>query len=470
MGETKFILSKPAPIPDWMWREVSEYDLPLTFTPATVLDIGANIGAFTLLALQRWPEARITAVEPMPENCAGFLDNIDLNKSTTVVLHSAALRAFDGHDKIWIGDRGVTCGFHQIGRQTQETKLVRCLDAASVPSAEFVKIDTEGSELEIVQRLDLSATKVLCVEYHFAGDVIPIVEIAESHGLRLHRQKPIGDTWGLLILAQPGCIAGETKPRQKVFVALPVYGGLDPFFSQALIKLIHSAPFEMALRMNPGDSLVSRSRNTLTADFLESDCTHLLFIDTDLVFSGEQIQRLLEHDVDIVGGFYPKKQEGPIEWVCNACLPPQPVLPNGLQEVRYMGTGFLLVKRTVFELMIDRLGRNIGYKPDHRDRREHDFWAVGPYHYPDGSCRYLSEDWMFCQRALDLGFTVWGDTRVVLKHVGQAVYPLRTQEEQLFSSPAAVGNGTPAAGAIRPSPAPASLSDHAPYHQPLIPA
>jgi hypothetical protein len=219
---------------------------------------------------------------------------------------------------------------------------------------------------------------------------------------------------------------------KKLFVALPIYGAMDVFFSQSLMKLIMDPPCDLAVRMHPGDSLVSRARNTLTADFLASDCSHLLFIDTDLVFSNEQVLRILNHPELVVGGLYPKKQEGPVQWVLNGCMEPTAPRADGLQEVRYVGTGFLRVAREVFELMA-REGVAPEYKPDHRPRPERDFWSVGVHEYEDGSRRYLSEDWFFCQRWLDLGGQVWADTRIVLKHVGQAIYPLKSQEKEIFN-------------------------------------
>ncbi len=468
MGETKLSpLPCPAGIPEWMWREVSEYDLPLTFTPATVLDIGANIGAFTLLAKQRWPLTLVHAYEPVDDNLEGLFQNTNALPGVTV--QPVAVRGFNGPADILLGDRGVTCSFHQLGRQTNQVERCRCVDAASLPSCDVIKIDTEGCELEIVQRLNLAETKVLCVEYHFLDDVPHLKHLAELNDLKLNLEKPLGDTWGILIFARAGAIAApqpstlDPRPSTdpKVFVALPVYGGLDVFFTQSLLKFLNEPPCPIALRMNPGDSLVSRSRNTLTADFLESDATHLLFIDTDLIFSSEQVARLLAHDKDIVAGFYPKKQEGPVQWVCNAHLgEDRPIGADGLQEVRYMGTGFMLVKRGVFETMIARYPA-LAFKADHRDRIEHDFWSVGVYHAAADfntpavqPGRYLSEDWFFCQRALDAGFKVWGDTRVVLKHVGQAIYPLRSQEAELLSGVTA-GNGTPGNECVRPALAPA---------------
>ena len=49
------------------------------------------------------------------------------------------------------------------------------------------------------------------------------------------------------------------------------------------------------------------------------------------------------------------------------------------------------------------------------------------HQFPGGTRRYLSEDWMFCQRWLDIGGKVYGDAGIVLKHIGSAVYPLQTQ-------------------------------------------
>jgi hypothetical protein len=219
----------------------------------------------------------------------------------------------------------------------------------------------------------------------------------------------------------------------KVFVAIPSYGEMPAVSAQCLIKLALGglSNAAMTMRMVIGDSLVSRARNALTADFLSTDCTHLLFIDSDLIFSSEHVDRLLSHDVPIVGGFYPKKQQGPLAWVCNA-LPHWPDHDGaGLQPVRYIGTGFLMVKREVFEQMIETFGSEIAYVADGSGRDEHDFWKVGVHVGMDGGRRYLSEDWFFCQRALEIGHEVLGDPRVILKHVGPATFPLETQEHAL---------------------------------------
>lgn len=218
---------------------------------------------------------------------------------------------------------------------------------------------------------------------------------------------------------------------QKIYLAVVAYGGVEPLWVQSLCDLIvRAGKLPIHVVWNPGDSLVSRSRNTITAHFLKSDCTDLLFIDTDIGFTPEQVHRLCQHDVDIVAGFYPKKGEGPVQWVCNGFETPSPIQPDGLQKLRYMGTGFMRIRRRVFDQMIGRYPE-IEFIADETKEKHHDFWGVGVYTYKDGSKRYLSEDWMFCQRALDMGFDVFGDTQIMLRHVGKLTFPNIAQMEQI---------------------------------------
>lgn len=219
--------------------------------------------------------------------------------------------------------------------------------------------------------------------------------------------------------------------NKKLFIGLPIYFSIDPHFFKSALKLMAEFPVNCRIQPLIGDSLIPRARNSLSRMFLESDCTHILMIDSDLVFSNDHIKRILSHGEDIVGGFYPKKKEGGIELVCNA-LDPQPAMDEQrrLTPLKYIGSGFICISRRVFEKMIEVYGEQIEYTLDERrDVKEWDFWSVGTYTFPDGSKRYLSEDWYFCQRALNLGFKVYGDNGITLRHSGSAVYPLQYQLE-----------------------------------------
>ena len=122
------------------------------------------------------------------------------------------------------------------------------------------------------------------------------------------------------------------------------------------------------------DSLVTRARNYLTSQFLSSPATHLMWIDADIGFDPVDIVRMVRADKDIVCGIYPKKE---IHWreVARAAregVPPERlseyerslvlnliddspdrVSADGLLEVANAGTGFMLIRRGVFEALAD---------------------------------------------------------------------------------------------------------------------
>ncbi len=247
---------------------------------------------------------------------------------------------------------------------------------------------------------------------------------------------------------------------RKCFIALP-FEAVDPQFFLSCLKLVQYASLggvNGTVSPQIGDSAIGRARNMLTRKFLESDCSHLLFIDSDLVFSADQINRIMSHDDEVVGGLYCKKGEGNAQLVINTYPEFRSPRADGLQEVRYIGTGFLRVARSVFERMIAAWEEQIAYTSDFDHKTiEHDFWHMGVYQYPDGTRRYLTEDWWFCQKCLDLGIKVWADTHVVLRHSGNVLFPLKTQEPELFghevelgSSAGAVPQTPPAAPALPP--------------------
>jgi hypothetical protein len=220
--------------------------------------------------------------------------------------------------------------------------------------------------------------------------------------------------------------------RKKIFCAIPVYGSISNHFLTAYTNLLGRPPFDLKLRCRADDSLIPRARNALTADFLETDCTHLLFIDSDILFTREHLMRIASHEVDIVGGIYPFKSEGKLKWCINSLVDAEEVRPDGLLEVRYVATGFMLIARGVFERMIEVDGPDIVYQHDTEPyRTEHDFWRIGVRMTEDQRRRYLSEDWFFCQRWLELGGEVYADTQVVLRHIGSAIFPLESQRDQI---------------------------------------
>lgn len=221
-----------------------------------------------------------------------------------------------------------------------------------------------------------------------------------------------------------------SKSPVKLFVAVPIHGdGKTPFWLST-ISLLVRPKFHTEMVCKQGDSLVPRARNELTTQFLSSDCTHLFFVDSDIVYTPGQVATLVDHDQEVIAGYYPKRlATETIQWVCNELEDFQQVDTTGKKKMKTMGTGFMLIKRCVFERIIADRGEEIWFTNDETGEREYDFWPIGIWRYPDGKRRYLSEDWYFCERWREMGGTVIGDTMTTVRHIGDAEFPLNLQLE-----------------------------------------
>src|ERR1700722_1321043 len=93
-------------IPKWLQDEVAGYDLEMSPAPATILDIGANIGAFALRCHEQWPKAAIRCYEPVAENYRELVNNLKLKNrhSKDIKAYRFAVRNFNGRDKILMGN------------------------------------------------------------------------------------------------------------------------------------------------------------------------------------------------------------------------------------------------------------------------------------------------------------------------------------------------------------------------------
>lgn len=438
MGDMK---NKAASIPKWMANEVAEYDLDMDPAPLSILDIGANIGAFSLHYAEKWPSAKIFAYEPMPGNFRQLLKNIDGHKNITP--RNVAVRATGGMQKMFIGDHGATCSFHKLGRQKNETQDVECMPASEIyVSHELVKIDTEGCELEILENLDVTRTRAIVVEYHCITDKVLILDLLQKeNGFELLAHKPGSSNHGVLKFARPGAgVSVKSVPDQKkrkIFIALTGhYASQDSLFVRSLMGLMAHPPVMMQVAMD-NDASVERSRNRLAAAFLAGDCTHWLSIDSDIGFTPADVARICSHDELVVGGMYPLKTESPgVTWCGNSFVKNPEVRADGLQPMRFMGTGFLCIAREVFEWLILADGPEIVYQADRPDGgTEYAFFRQGVVYDAElKKRRFLTEDWMFCHRWLAMGGKVFADTHVVLRHAGRAEWPLALQANNPFQT------------------------------------
>jgi GT2 family glycosyltransferase len=232
----------------------------------------------------------------------------------------------------------------------------------------------------------------------------------------------------------------EILRKHNIFFATPCYGGLltDQYFlsmfrvSQVLMQ--HGINFRITTLRN--ESLISRARNILTAMFLDSDCTHLMFIDADIEFQPDDVIRALAYDKAIIAGAYPKKAldieaikrgGSGVQYAINFKFvnpeTKQVRIENGAIEVLDASTGFFLVKRETIEKMIYAYPE-LHYRNDSNidpklNKYCYNLWDV---RLDPQDSRLLSEDYSFCRRWQELGGEIWLDPNTKLNHIGSYTF------------------------------------------------
>jgi hypothetical protein len=227
----------------------------------------------------------------------------------------------------------------------------------------------------------------------------------------------------------------------RVHICMPCYGGM--LTEQTFMSFVkwsntcRQLGIDWTVETMTNESLISRARNTLSAKFLTTPgSTHLMFIDADIGWEPWHLLALINRDVDVIGGLYPMKSL-PVKWCVNG-IPGVVEGDDGLVEVSKTGTGFLLIKRHVFE----KLNEHPAVRPFTNDiglPKELDPHMKTYFDTAVREGRYYSEDWTFCENWRDLGGKVYVDKRILLKHVGTYTFDFGTHE-QLYKDLSALFN------------------------------
>lgn len=245
--------------------------------------------------------------------------------------------------------------------------------------------------------------------------------------------------------------------KKKLFVATPMYGGqCAGMYTKAiadLSALCAQYNIDLKLYFLFNESLITRARNYCADEFLRSDCTHMMFIDSDIGFNPKDVLVLMQiadssNGMDIVCGPYPKKtiawekikkavdmgfaNENPFQldqfvgdYVFNPADGVSEFAIYNPVEVMEAGTGFMMITREALEKYADAYPE-YKYLPDH-NRTEHfdgtrQITAFFDTIIDPDSNRYLSEDYMFCQQARKAGIKVWMCPWMQMKHVGSYIF------------------------------------------------
>jgi hypothetical protein len=224
-------------------------------------------------------------------------------------------------------------------------------------------------------------------------------------------------------------------PPLKLLIATPYYMQQefshygDSMFETA--RLLAYTGVEFQKQSLNGDSYIDRAKNTIVANFLESDCTDLLMIDSDMRWHPDSVGRMLRHTEEIVGGFFPMKNAW--QQFCGALMPDDAVnipdvntakeLWDGscLLKAYLLPGGFLRLKRSVLERFIDHYS-DVVYQDPYADpgKKDRVYFAFFECLIHD-HMRY-GEDATFCRRMREMGETLWCDPNITFGHYGVKGY------------------------------------------------
>jgi FkbM family methyltransferase len=160
----------------WIIFFRNEYHVPETCT--TIVDAGANIGTFSIYAARRAPKATIYALEPFPSTRARLAQNLEENHLTSRVKVDELALADAGGPSRHMTDEGPSQSRGTIPEAVagsvavQTTTLEKFLDDANISEADFLKMDIEGAEHEVIHAASpavMRRFRQIALEYHPNG-------------------------------------------------------------------------------------------------------------------------------------------------------------------------------------------------------------------------------------------------------------------------------------------------------------
>jgi hypothetical protein len=248
-----------------------------------------------------------------------------------------------------------------------------------------------------------------------------------------------------------------TEAGYSLFVATPVHSEVSIHYSQSLLEL-QKYCFKKNVQIYFNlmkSSLVTQGRNMCVSAFLQSNASHLLFVDSDIAFNYGAAERLVACDKDVISIPYPLKdinwdkgmnmiKEGKINEakdLRNKAFYRYPFkvennneikIKDNVIEVTHSPTGFMLIKREVFTKMIkayphlridqDQIINGKNEKLPH-------FWNFFDTQFDPEKHTYTGEDFAFCKRWKDIGGKCHAWIMDYITHVGEHQYTGRFADE-----------------------------------------
>ena len=187
----------------------------------------------------------------------------------------------------------------------------------------------------------------------------------------------------------------------KITVGVPNYGGTKIEMMMSLIPALfvadyaakHTIAFDLVC---PSGCHNYKNRNKIVVDALQRETDYVFMADTDMEFPDDTLAKLLQANKDIIGVTY-NKRSLPITPIHNKT---REMMPQHIFQTNVVPTGVILIKTDVFKQM-DMPWFAVK-------------WLTG--------LEFTGPDVYFCQKARTMGFEVWLDPTIEVKHIGECKY------------------------------------------------
>lgn len=205
----------------------------------------------------------------------------------------------------------------------------------------------------------------------------------------------------------------------SVLLAMPCYRGdmnVAAFFSiMSIVETCNREGVEIDLLVTHGESAITRGRSNMAAAFLRSRARTLAFLDADIGISGDDFLSLVRLNKPVRGAAVNLKTLDRTESLSvfkagRRLTRKEMFAARAPLEVDYLGGSVMLIDRDVIGTLSKVHAKTLGYRDP--------IGGVGVHLFAEivEAGALLSEDYAFCRRAREAGFSVWCDPTIIVSH------------------------------------------------------
>lgn len=180
------------------YREICGYNVyfyEVLRNGMNVIDIGAHIGVYTVLAAEKVGDTgKVVAIEPEPENYKQLLKNIELNNFRNVTPLNIALFNHEGYENLYLSSLS---GSHSLSAKENIVSSIKVplktldnlLEKLNLKKVDIIKIDTEGAEIPILKGAEKTLktnpnAKIIVASYHYPSEVEEVCQFLNERGFK----------------------------------------------------------------------------------------------------------------------------------------------------------------------------------------------------------------------------------------------------------------------------------------------